>query len=328
MSRPFIASDSEETEGSASFEDDSSMQDDDSVSDDLSSGSGSNSEEEPELRDAARAEKEKKRKNTDDDSTREKKRAKVAAEEKEDEADSVKSGAVTVADTQGRSRVPIPNPATTVLKLVHLSAPAYTSFAPTATGWDPGGQSVVCVLGPAAWRSVNSDAKSAASLPCLAPIRISHPGRGFIAGHLLNAQFGGPNSLENMTALTSSANGQQKSFDNHIVNACGLLHKVYLELNNVGIDVMVLGYGIQLNIDMHPNRWPGAAPNDCISIRMTCTALVVSEPDIDTLMATVYPGGKGLPDLWISTRKTILTLVQGVQDEVATANLASTVTNT
>jgi hypothetical protein len=333
MTDAFIASESEEDEAksSASYserDDSGSGSGDESRSVDSASESRSNSEEEPDLRRAAQIERGKKRKAPADDGTREAKRAKLATEEKEDEDDSVASGAVTLAVTQGHSRIIIHPYANTVMKLIHLVPPAPVSFAFTASGLHPGGQSVTCVLGPAAVRSVNSNAKSTTSLPCLTPIRLAHPGHGFIAGHLLNSQFGGTNTIENMTALTSSANGSQKSFDNHIVNAVLHLKSVYEELNDVGIDVMPLGYGIHISLVMDAAKWGAATPDNCISTGMTCTAMVVHIPNVDNLITVVYPPGHGLPAMWKSTRARILQLMQSVQNEVQTANKTPYINNT
>lgn len=324
MTGPYASSD-EENSGD-DFEPPSSSLADESVQDDSDSDSGSNPEEEPEFKDHARQLKAQKRKPADD-GDRERKRAKLAAEEQEDEDAANAEAQDTLADTQGRGRVVIKPVGTTVMKLVHLVAPAYTTFPLTPGGLDPGGQSVTCVLGPAAWRSTNSNAQSTTSLPCLTQVKAALPGYLFYAGHLLNAQFGGPGTSNNLTALTSGANTAHKAFDNHIVNALGYLLAAYTELNNVGVDVMPLGYGIQLTITVNPARWPPTTPHACVSTGLTCTALVVNPPNVDNLVAAVYPTGQGLPAFWTATRAGILQLIQSVQDEVNDANLHPNVNN-
>ncbi|MGM1058947.1 hypothetical protein [Saccharothrix sp. Mg75] len=326
MTDPYGNNDDEDEASSASF--DRSSSEDDSVPISSDSDDGTNSEEEPQFQEAARRIRAQKRKNSDDDSARQVKRAKKAAEEQEDEAAANTEAQSTLADTQGRGRVVIKPAATTVMTLVHLVPPAYTPFALTPANLHPGGQSVTCTLGPAAWRSTNSNAQSTTSLPCLVQIKAAHPLRTFYAGHLLNAQFGGPSTSTNITALTSGANTAQKAFDNHIVNALGHLQAVYTALNDVGVDVLLLGYGIQLTIVMSPVKWAGLSPNDCISTGMTCTALVVNPPNVDALVGAVYPTGQGLPAYWNITRQGILDGIQAVQDEVTTANLNSNINNT
>jgi hypothetical protein len=215
----------------------------------------------------------------------------------------------------------------TVQKIVYLVPPVYTNFALTASGLDPGGQSVTCILGPAAWRSTNSNAQSNASLPCLTQIKLALPGHIFYAGHLLNAQFGGPGTSNNLTALTSHANTMQKGFDNAIVDALGHLNDVYTALNDVGVNVTLIGYGIQLTITVNPARWPVATPHECVSTGLVCTALVVNPPHVDNLVAAAHPTGQGLPPNWTRTRQSILSNIQAVQNKVNDANLHSNVNN-
>lgn len=300
--------------------------DDDTPPPDSESEDGANSEEEDVYKAEAARLAAKRPRQTDEQ--RQAKRRKVQKQEQRDEKDSKKTGQQISSTTASAFRVLIPNPATTVDTIIFISHPQYTTFPKTASGLEPGGSSMTCILGPAAVLSTNSNAQSTASLPCLQYIVPAHQNHSWYAGHLLNAQFRGPSTTNNMTALTGSANHQQTGFDNHIVNAVGHLKAVYTKLNNVGVDIMSLGYGIHLNIVVNVAKWGTNSPDDCISTGLTCTATVVTPPNVDALVGAIYPNAASLPAFWNLTRQEILDLIDMVQAEVNTANSNGNVTNT
>src|SRR2546430_13496957 len=309
----WIADDSDDDDPNKSFKP-VNFDDDDDTPPESDSESGSNSEEEVVYKKAARQLRAKRKPISQGE--REKKRARQEYEEARDEKPTKVTGKKIAATTAGVNRLIIPNPDTTVMTIGYIFAPVHTVFGLTPSGLDPGGQSVTCILGPAALQSKNSNAQSATSLPCLTNVRAAYPWQTFYPGHLLNTQFGGPGDSTNVTVLTASANGQHKRFDNNIVAALGHLKDAYIALNNAGINVLTLGYGLHITLTVSPARWPGPPPNDCISTGLTCTAAVVNPPDVDTLIAAIYPAGQGLPDYWAQTRPTILDLIQAVQDKV------------
>lgn len=84
-----------------------------------------------------------------------------------------------------------------------FSGPNYTVESRPA-----GGKCTKAILGPWSLNPQNSDAKS--TLPSgISLARDTHKDYTFIAGHLLNAQLGGPGTdYKNLTILTSSANSK------------------------------------------------------------------------------------------------------------------------
>ncbi|MCX2950878.1 hypothetical protein [Lentzea sp. NEAU-D7] len=246
----------------------------------------------------------------------------------EDERLAAEEAAATLADTSGRSRVVIPNPLF-ISQMKYLAGPAYLQFTDNAgrpTG--RGGRHSTATLGPGAVVNINSNAQSTASLPALGVIRAKYPDRAFKAGHLLNAMFGGSAGQENITALTSNANGQQNTFDNRVKTAVEMVKKVYEGLNGLAVDVRALGYGIGVTVTVSDATWGPGTPDDLIATSMNCHAVVVGAPDVDLLFARKYPTAQGRPDRSQTVLKDLKKLVAGVAGLVVQANAAGAIVNT
>ncbi|SMD19944.1 hypothetical protein [Lentzea albidocapillata] len=245
----------------------------------------------------------------------------------EDEKLAAEEAAATLVDTSGRSRLVIPNPLF-ISQMRYLAGPAYVEFTDNAgqpTG--RGGQHSTATLGPGAVVNINSNAQSTTSLPVLGVIRGKYPARGFKAGHLLNAMFGGSAGQPNITALTNNANGQQNTFDNRVKTAVEAVKKVYEGLNGLAIDVRALGYGIGVTVTVSDATWGPAVPENLIATDMNCHAVVVGAPDVDLLFARKYPNVQGRPDRWKTVLKDLKKLIADVAGLTAQANAAGAITN-
>jgi hypothetical protein len=152
-----------------------------------------------------------------------------------------------------------------------------------------GGIRSTAILGPGALRSEDSDAnpnKPAA----IKAVRKAYPGRSFYAGHLLNSQFGGHgDDAKNLTVLTGTGNGSQKTFDNRVKSAVEALKKAYIEINRLGFPVKDLTYGIRVVAAVSGTWWGDEYPDSCVADGLVCTAEVANEPDLDELLDTAYP---------------------------------------
>lgn len=169
--------------------------------------------------------------------------------------------------------------------LVYIVEPVYVAAADDRAG----GMHSSAVLGPGAYHSRNSD--SVATLPeAIVPARKAYPDRTFVAGHLLNAEFGGDGAdPENLTILSSAGNSAHKNYDNRVKDAIGQLMKAYQEMNQLTIDVLGLRYGIRVDIAVDDSWWDDDYPGSCISTGLTCTAAPVAEPDPEALLLAKHP---------------------------------------
>jgi hypothetical protein len=164
---------------------------------------------------------------------------------------------------------------------------AYVSFAdpadcPAATGDYMGCHQVTVTLGPKQQFGQTGTNATATFPYALADASLAYAGQYvFKSGHVLNADFGGPNAANNMTILTSSANTQQTKFDNNIKNARNALYNVYKAVASCGPTsatfFSAIGYGIAIDIQMGGGTWGPAYPDDCISNQMDLNAVVVNE---------------------------------------------------
>lgn len=152
----------------------------------------------------------------------------------------------------------------------------------------------------------------------------------FVSGHVVNADFGGPDAASNMTILTSSANGQQKLFDNHVKNARNALYAVYKDLASLGpIDPNFfdnLKYGIKLDIrvGVAGGVWDANYPGNCISNSITLTATVENEVNVQNAIAnanTVFTNPRQIVLKGLPNRLT------AVFNEIVTANSGSPIDN-
>ncbi|HEX5114296.1 MAG TPA: hypothetical protein VFW65_03765 [Pseudonocardiaceae bacterium] len=201
--------------------------------------------------------------------------------------DSDNEGAQVEEEQPRQKRAKIANHQAVVQTIQYLPGglPHYTPDGRAGSG----GCLSTATLGPAGNLSVDSDSVAAA-LPNLALAKLAHPQYYFVAGHLLNAVFGGAgDDADNLTILTQSANGQHKAFDQPVKKAVDELRKAYLALSKIGIDVAQLGYGISVTVATTGAFWSNTAtePAYFITTALNCQATVVAEPTQTTLAGAV-----------------------------------------
>jgi hypothetical protein len=202
--------------------------------------------------------------------------------------------------------------------------PVYT---PSAQG--AGGELSTVVLGPGGYVSTNSDADRSV-IPEILQAELAYPAHTFKAGHLLNAEFGGSGSdAANLTILTTAANSAMRAFDNAIKN-CVItpFTNAYTAMNNVGIDVTTLTYGIQLTITTNGGWW-AAAPGHhgfLVTTGVTCVAAVVNEPTVAGLENTLTGlyGANRVPG-HANLMAQLVVDMAAVQSQVAAATAAGVV---
>lgn len=153
----------------------------------------------------------------------------------------------------------------------HFAGPYYNA-APDARA---GGSHSWAVLGPTATRAANSNANP--SLPrAIRPARRAYPRAGFVAGHLLNGDFGGSGQdAPNLTILTSRGNSAHKRFDNRVKDALKKLWDVYDYLRKKGVDVNDgdrFDLGIRIDIQTAGGTWGNTYPDSCIYNGLNCQA--------------------------------------------------------
>lgn len=135
-----------------------------------------------------------------------------------------------------------------------------------------GGVHSQAILGPEAFTGAGTDANS--NLPsAIKDARNSYSQTKFIAGHLLNADFGGDGKdAKNLTILTSQANSNHKNFDNPLKQAGAELKKAYEALWNDGIDISKVQIGIEVSVKTGSATWGSAYPDNCIFTELQCSA--------------------------------------------------------
>lgn len=132
------------------------------------------------------------------------------------------------------------------------------------------------ILGPRGFLDQRSDANSQLP-PAIVDARATYTNETFIAGHLVNACFGGDGRRSaNLTILTSSANGQMKSFDNSIKLALDNVSKIYEHLSRMSVDITPLRLGVEVDVSPAGERytWDTHGPGKYISKFIHCVATV------------------------------------------------------
>jgi hypothetical protein len=212
-----------------------------------------------------------------------------------------------------------------IATIQYIVPPAYTAAARPGAG---GAQSTV-VLGPGGYVSKNSDADRTA-IPAILAAETGYPGHTFKAGHLLNAELGGSGSDPgNLMILTTAANSAQRAFDDPIkASVQTTLTHAYTAMNNMGIDVTTIGYGIFLTITANASYWSNNPADGGYAVPdgFTCTAAIVGEPVPATLEATLT--GLYGPTRVATHANLMVTLnghIANLQTEVAAANLVGTI---
>lgn len=157
----------------------------------------------------------------------------------------------------------------------------------------------------------------------------SYPEQDFKSGHVLNADFGGPDSNDNMTILTASANSAQRKFDSNLKKARNALYDVYSNFAKCAPKeesfFTDLDYGIEVVIVIGATGgvWDKKYPGNCISNEITLTATIINEANArnaandDDNFKNVIP----------SRLKDTPRLLKVVSDLVDTANTGSPLDN-
>jgi len=149
----------------------------------------------------------------------------------------VAAGAVSAAGRTLRNRTKYTIPR-------YIESPVWGGH--TAYG---GGSSVQAILGPAAARDVNRGQTTLPNTPTvMGRLRELYPASSIIAGHLLNANWGGTGGAHNITPLTSAANSAHKTIENRITNALGVMDR-HLERNP-----SPMHYGISYEVTVSTER--------------------------------------------------------------------------
>jgi hypothetical protein len=210
-----------------------------------------------------------------------------------------------------------------IMALDYFSGPSYA----WADNKKAGGKHSSAILGPGCLRSENSDADP--NLPsAMKHAKTEYPDEDFVAGHLLNSALGGNGKdARNITILTSSGNSSHKGFDNPIKTAVAELKKAYVAMNNLGIDVSKLKYGIRVDIEIDEDCWGDHYPDNCISAGLTCTAGVSKEPDVEALLNAKFPDEDDRRTGWRSNLAVANAAVAKVADWVDVAEAAGDIHN-
>ncbi len=197
---------------------------------------------------------------------------------------------------------------------LYFEGPIYEWESPKPAG----GRRAEATLSPKSLSGMGSDADP--NLPSgIRRARDCHTSHSFVAGHLLNADFGGPgNNAKNMTILTSKANSAMKNFDNRIKDALEGLQKVYILIADHVDSVSSLKYGININIEVSDDKWGDKPPNNYIANTLSCRATISENIDLESL----------LPDALPRKKEEIQRVIERINDFVEQANENGAIDNT
>lgn len=155
------------------------------------------------------------------------------------------------------------------------------SYGPAFPG-GRGGTKVTAVLGPglAPLVQLGTTNAKADALPKLKEARATYPSLGLVAGHLLNARFGGVgDDSKNLTILSASGNSHHKAFDNPVGDAVINLYKLYNVMRRQGVDVSKMTCGIKVTIAVSSATWNTTqSPDKFICKYLICKAELVDYP--------------------------------------------------
>lgn len=161
-------------------------------------------------------------------------------------------------------------PASVLANLTHFElsyAPAYPNGR--------GGKQVTAVLGPGLAQLASSGWTNAKgeTLTKLKDAQAKYPRLGLVAGHLLNARFGGPgDDPKNLTILSAGGNHHHQAFDNPVAQAVGKLAAFYEVLRRGGVGVSRHTYGIRVTISVSEQTWGNQEADKYICDHLVCVA--------------------------------------------------------
>ena len=138
-----------------------------------------------------------------------------------------------------------------------------------------GGKQVTAVLGPGLAELASSgwtNAKGEA-LTKLKDAQVKYPHHGLVAGHLLNARFGGlGDDSKNLTILSAGGNHNHQAFDNPVAQAVKKLAAFYDVLRRGGVAVSKFTYGIRVTISVSKWTWGNQEVDKYICDHLVCVA--------------------------------------------------------
>lgn len=156
--------------------------------------------------------------------------------------------------------------------LKFISRPNYTPHSDSKAG----GIKSSAKLGPS--RTIGHEgSKANSNLPIhINSARIKYPTSNFVAGHLLNGEFGGDGQdSDNLTILSHQGNMNHKGFDQPVKHAQEGLVKAYRVLYDNDIDMEKAKIGIEINVMVDTNKpWPDETR---IFQTLNCNAKLVKE---------------------------------------------------
>lgn len=219
----------------------------------------------------------------------------------------------------------LPDDINDVDDLLYIVGPQYT----TAARPGGGGQLSTVTLGPGGVIPGNSDADRSV-IPAIVAAEATYG--PLKAGHLLNAEFGGAGAdPDNLTILSTGANGRMRGFDNTIKAAVmGNLTTAYRCANRMGVDVQALGYGIAFTVTAGGGFWSNVVGHAGYPVvnQVTCHAVIVAEPTqagIEALLTGRW--GADRVHNHAALMQQLLTAVAALRAEVAAANNVGVVPN-
>lgn len=159
----------------------------------------------------------------------------------------------------------------------YIVDPHYTPYQGGIAG--TGGEHSYATMGPDGLLSRDSDANS--KLPDhITQARLDYPNSYLVAGHLLNAQFGGSGTdADNITILSSKGNSNHKKFDQPVKDAMLNLRKAYELLWKDFVDLEEINLGIYVSVKVDTGTpWPW---EDQVFSGLICEAELKNDNDID-----------------------------------------------
>lgn len=153
-----------------------------------------------------------------------------------------------------------------------------------------GGVSSYVKLGPFGDLQAGTDSDSSKP-PGIAKVRESYPNETFVAGHLLNADFGGDGTdSSNLVVLTSKANSDHKNmFESKVKEAVRQLKNIYEKIHDLHVDfdqsVFDLGISVLVMAEDDNANLRGLSQPDCFLFKeISCSAMLEPQFDFEELM--------------------------------------------
>lgn len=141
--------------------------------------------------------------------------------------------------------------------------------------WTPlgGASSMDVMIGPMQALSINQGHSPDPNTPgIMRELLDEHPSFGWVAGHLLNDNLGGPGKAKNLTPLTTAGN------KNHL-NACETTIKNYIDKAHGRVEFYPkdpFWYGVAYSVRVNPIKWGGERPWNLVPISIFVSVRAVT----------------------------------------------------